>query len=207
MERTCRLPAAPPAPVIAAELRDLLSIHGAPMPPAPAADDPHQVLRHAATISRELAHKVEAQLRADEIEAAATARPTPGGHDFIRAWSATGRPLAIVSNNAGPAVEAYLQRHGLKPCVDHVVGRDPVDPYLMKPHPHSLRLACTRLGVRPIQCILVGDSIGDLDAGKVVGVPTIGYANKRAKRRTLATASPRAIVSSIFQLLKACQLS
>jgi len=196
----CSIFAGLPAPTIAAELRGILAAYGAPMPPAELADDPHQVLCHAATISRDLAHQVEVHLAAREIEAAATAGPTPGGHEFIRAWHATGRPLAIVSNNAEPAIHTYLDRHDLAPCVDHVEGRDPSDPRLMKPHPHLIKITCAGLALSPPQCVLVGDSITDVEVGKATGTPVIAYANKPGKPLRFAAWQPAAIVFGMVEL-------
>ena len=44
----------------------------------------------------------------------------------------------IVSNNAEPAIEAFLDHHDLRSLVHTVIGRVPGRPELMKPHPDSV---------------------------------------------------------------------
>jgi phosphoglycolate phosphatase len=44
----------------------------------------------------------------------------------------------------------------------------------MKPHPMPLRLAADKLGVKPEQCIMVGDTSVDMRAGKAAGALAVG---------------------------------
>jgi hypothetical protein len=99
-------------------------------------DDPFQVLAYAATLGHAEAWYVNAAFTAHELEAIATAQPTPAAHDLIRNWSTTGRPFAIVSNNNTVAIHAYLDLHNLRPHVTHVSARTNPDPTLLKPNPH-----------------------------------------------------------------------
>lgn len=42
-----------------------------------------------------------------------------------------------------------------------------------KPHPAPLLEAARQLGIRPIDCIYVGDDVRDVQAGKAAGMPTV----------------------------------
>lgn len=42
-----------------------------------------------------------------------------------------------------------------------------------KPHPAPLLEAARQVGVKPIQCIYVGDDVRDVQAGKAAGMPTV----------------------------------
>lgn len=42
-----------------------------------------------------------------------------------------------------------------------------------KPHPEPLFEAARQVGVRPIDCIYVGDDVRDVQAGKAAGMPTV----------------------------------
>jgi Putative transposase of IS4/5 family (DUF4096) len=77
-------------------------------------DDPFEVLTYAANLGDDEARYVNAAFTAHELEAIAIAEPTPTAHDLIRVWSATGRPLPIVSNNSTIAIHAYLDLHDLR---------------------------------------------------------------------------------------------
>ncbi|MGB9279402.1 MAG: HAD-IA family hydrolase [Pseudonocardiaceae bacterium] len=151
-------------------------------------DDPFEVLAYAASLGQTEAHYVNAAFTAHELEAIATAEPTPGAHDLIRAWTATGRPLAIVSNNSAIAIRAYLDLHGLSSHVAHVSARTSPDPALLKPHPHLLTAALTALGVPAAAAAFLGDSTTDITAAHSAGTMSIGYTNKPGKTSQLITA-------------------
>jgi phosphoglycolate phosphatase len=156
-------------------------------------DDPFEVLAYAASLGETEAHYVNAAFTAHELEAIATAEPTPGAHDLIRAWTATGRPLAIVSNNSAIAIQAYLDLHGLSSHVAHVSARTSPDPALLKPHPHLLTTALTTLGVPPAAAAFLGDSTTDITAAHAAGTISIGYTNKPGKTSQLIAAGADAI--------------
>ena len=48
-----------------------------------------------------------------------------------------------------------------------------------KPHPESLLLAAKRLRVKPEECVYVGDSHSDVEAGKAAGMKTVLYGGKK----------------------------
>jgi phosphoglycolate phosphatase len=155
-------------------------------------DDPFQVLTYAANLGDAEARYVNAAFTAHE--AVATAEPTPGTHDLIRAWSATGRPLAIVSNNSTIAIHAYLDLHDLRPHVTHVSARTSPDPALLKPHPHLLTTALTALNVPAAAATFLGDSVTDIEAARAAHTMSIGYANKPGKKAELMTAGADTVI-------------
>ncbi|HJY43162.1 MAG TPA: hypothetical protein VJ301_00955 [Propionibacteriaceae bacterium] len=60
-----------------------------------------------------------------------------------------GRPVVIVSHNAEPAIEAFLDHHDLRHLVHAVIGRVPGRPELMKPHPTPCSVPSTSPTDRP----------------------------------------------------------
>ena len=48
--------------------------------------------------------------------------------DLLDACGDVGRPVVIVSNNAEPAIEAFLDHHDLRHLVHAVIGRVPAGP-------------------------------------------------------------------------------
>ena len=72
----------------------------------------------------------------------------------------------IVSNNAEPAIEAFLDHHDLRHLVHAVIGRVPGRPELMKPHPDSVLRALDILDRPPAQCVLIGDSVTDIEVSR-----------------------------------------
>ena len=131
---------------------------------------------------------------------AVAARPTPGTAELIKDASATGRTVAIVSNNSGTAIHEFLHMHGLDHDIGLIEGRDSSDPDLMKPSPYLVRAAVGRLDTVGARCVFVGDSASDVLAGMLAGVPVIGYAPNPRKARELTDASARALVTSMDEI-------
>ena len=169
---------------------------------------PLGILRRVADLGEpSLVRAVARACRDAEVRAIATATPTPGAVDVLRAARAGGRLVAIVSNNSAEAVRAYLDAHELNPYVDHIAARhDGMDPRLLKPNPYLLHAALSALHRRPADAILVGDSVSDVEAAQAVRVPTVGYANKPGKLRRLADTSADVVIDGMIQLADALRL-
>jgi HAD superfamily hydrolase (TIGR01509 family) len=115
----------------------------------------------------------------------------------MQGWKATGRALAVVSNNSTAAVETYLDIHNLRARVDQISARTSADVALLKPSPFLLTAAATRLRVPLSQCVLIGDSATDIEAAHAAKATAIGYANKPGKASTLKAYEPDAITTSM----------
>jgi phosphoglycolate phosphatase len=192
----CSVFAGLPAHTVVTQLCLVLADGGYGDPPTEIekSDDPFEVLAYAASLGDDEARYVNAAFTAHELEAIATAQPTPAAHDLIRAWSATGRPLAIVSNNSTIAIHAYLDLHDLRTHVTHVSARTNPDPALLKPHPHLLTTALTTLNVPAAAATFLGDSVTDIHAARAAHTMSIGYANKPRKTAELMTAGADTVI-------------
>ena len=51
-----------------------------------------------------------------------------------------------------------------------------------------------------MDCVLVGDSLTDIQAARVANMPVIGYANKPGKAELFAAEKSSAIVTSVILL-------
>jgi HAD superfamily hydrolase (TIGR01509 family) len=194
----CSVFAGLPAATVAKQLRGRLC-HGVALPDdVMEQDDPHEILRYTGTLGRdELTRAVEDALIAAEVTAAKSARPTPYAREVIVAARETGRPVAIVSNNAADAVRTYLDAHRLSRYVHPVIGRPYADPSRMKPDPFPVLAAVEELDADPAACVLIGDSVSDITGAAAAGVRSIGYANKPGKREGLTDAGADAVVDSL----------
>ncbi len=94
-----------------------------------------------------------------------------GAAELIKEAHHTGRAVAIVSNNSGAAIRAYLQLNDLSADVALIVGRDDPDPDLMKPSPYLVRAAVGILDTEGKHCVFIGDFASDVLAGLLAGVP------------------------------------
>lgn len=196
----CSVFAGYPAPRVAAELATLLAGLDVEVPVEVREEpDPMEVLRWSGEqCSPKVVTAIEDALCEAELRAVAVAAPTPFGHELIVNAYVRGLPVAIVSNNSAPAVEAYLAAHGLMPLVAPIVGRAYADPARMKPHPGPVLDAIRSLGALPAHCTLVGDSLTDIDAAHAAGARVVGYANRSWKVDAFSAAD--AVVTSMGDL-------
>jgi HAD superfamily hydrolase (TIGR01662 family) len=191
-----------PAPLVAKRLRGLVEQHGV-VDALVDSDDPMQVLHVAKDLPPSRRDEFERALRAAEVEAIATAEPTPGVDRLLAACRRTGRQVAVVSNNSAAAVHAYLDTHDLSRFVAVVSARRSSDPALMKPSPHLVAQVVDQLRADPAACVLIGDTVSDIEAATAAGVRSIGHANKPGKATALAEAGADAVVTSIDQIASA----
>jgi len=187
----CSLFAGCPAPTVAEELRCRLEPHRGESrwSHAGLSDDPMRVLADAATWGASFGEIADGILTELETTAARTAAPTPGGAASMRATVASGRRIAVVSNNSAKSVRAFFVEHPLPEFAEGaVVGRRFGKPELMKPHPAPIVETLRLLAVPPAEAVIVGDSLTDLIAARAAGVACIAFADKPGKDVILADA-------------------
>jgi HAD superfamily hydrolase (TIGR01509 family) len=175
-----------PAAGIAGLMHDDLKERGAlPRDPEVAASaNPARILR--AIGDPRLAAALESMLSEQEALAAESAVPTEGADVVVQQLYGSGKRLAITTNNSPGAVTAYLKEKSLDIFFEErVFGRDPDDPGLMKPDPNCLLRAVKALGVRPEDCLMIGDSPMDAQAAAAAKVPFLGFAHDGVRMREL----------------------
>jgi HAD superfamily hydrolase (TIGR01549 family) len=83
-----------------------------------------------------------------------------------------------------PTTRAVLEQFGLLPYFDHVQG---TDGFPAKPEPDVILVSLKGLGARVEDCLLVGDSAADMEAGRRAGVRTCavryGYGDLKEMQR------------------------
>jgi N-acetyl-D-muramate 6-phosphate phosphatase len=77
----------------------------------------------------------------------------------------------IVTNKPRRFTQRLVESMGLHHHAACVVSGD--DAPKPKPSPETLLLACKQLGVKPQQCVYVGDAERDIQAGKAAGMKTV----------------------------------
>jgi phosphoglycolate phosphatase-like HAD superfamily hydrolase len=102
-------------------------------------------------------------------------------------------------------------RHGHFPASNGsglaLAGRDDSDPELMKPSPYLVWAAVGILDAHPAECAFVGDSTTDMLAGRLAGLPVIGYANKPGKTELLRQAGADAVTTGLDEITTAFRLA
>jgi phosphoglycolate phosphatase len=189
--------------IAAARLRKIITGQGITGLPARIAGtpDPIAVFGYAASLSPELGALAEAEMTVQETAAAATARPVPYSREVITSARDTGRQVAIVSNNSPKAVSAYLAQHGLADRITCISARTGPDPALLKPSPHLITRAITALSADPAECVLIGDSVTDIQAARHAAIASIGYANKPGKHHAFTAEGATAVITSLADVV------
>jgi phosphoglycolate phosphatase-like HAD superfamily hydrolase len=81
-------------------------------------------------------------------------------------------PMCTISTGSAARVERFLQHYGVRRHFTAVVGAQTTP--RMKPHPEPLRFAAAAMGVRPQDCLMVGDTTIDMRTGVAAGAQTVG---------------------------------
>ncbi len=106
-------------------------------------------------------------------------------HTGTRLYPGVREALAVLGGRKSTATtkstagtKTVLEYFGLLQHFDHVQGSDGIR---CKPAPDVVNAAIAGLGARPEDCVLVGDSPADMEAGRAAGVKicavTYGYGN------------------------------
>jgi HAD superfamily hydrolase (TIGR01549 family) len=195
----------------AAAVAAALTARIASWPHSPQVRDPTDPVRVLADVARALGGsaddgrvaELDRLLTDQEVHAVGTARPTAYADELVRRLVARGFRVAVTTNSSARAVARYLELRALTGCfAGHVYGR-PADPRLMKPHPYCVEEAVRGLGVRPAECLMIGDSPNDFEAAAAAGVAFVGLARNGRKWRQLAGAGAVHLVGSLAPVFDA----
>ncbi len=81
-------------------------------------------------------------------------------------------PMAIVSARDDKSTRAFLDQFGLTGYFDPIVTA--ITAAHTKPFPDPILYAARKMGVRPENCLMIGDTSVDIRAGKAAGAQTVG---------------------------------
>lgn len=129
------------------------------------------VSRKDRAAGRSLQEEAMGLLRDEEVRAAKEGRVLPGALRALETLRRNGIRVGIITRNCEEAVRIAFPR--VEEVCDVFIPRDHVAH--VKPHPVHLRLAMERMAVvRPECCLMVGDHVIDVEAGKRIGMQTAG---------------------------------
>jgi phosphoglycolate phosphatase len=124
---------------------------------------------------QQLDEMVQAYRTAYPARGHAGTMPYPGVLEMLR--ELPGRK-GTATTKGTPTTRAILEQFELLPYFDHVQG---TDGFPCKPEPDVLLRSIAALGATPEECLFVGDSAADMEAGRRAGVKTCavryGYGN------------------------------
>jgi HAD superfamily hydrolase (TIGR01509 family) len=112
--------------------------------------------------------------------------------------AALGGRKATATTKGTPTTRAVLEQFELLPYFDHVQGTDGI-PY--KPAPDVILASLEALGAGPEDCLLVGDSPADMEAGRRAGVKTCAVRYGYGQHSEMARWAPDYWVSDLRELV------
>jgi len=150
----------------------------------------------AATFSQE-AHQI---LHEVELKAAEEGKLLRGAKETLESLRGKGLKVGIVTRNCEEAVRKVFP--DVEKYCDVFVSRDAIRN--VKPHPEHLTFVTKALSVSEEETVMVGDHTIDIQAGKRVGMRTVGVLTGRVKREEFEKAGADCVLkdaSDICSLL------
>lgn len=108
----------------------------------------------------------------NETHIADKSRLYPGVNEMLAVLQGKGVRLAVVSNKNEALSRLILISLGIHEYFESISGGDTFTE--CKPSPLPLLCVLEQLGVERHECIMIGDSINDIQAGNLAGITTIG---------------------------------
>jgi phosphoglycolate phosphatase len=141
------------------------------------------------------AHQV---LHEVELRAAGEGKLLPGVKAALKSLRGRGFKVGIVTRNCEEAVRKVVP--DIEAFCDVFVPRDLIK--RVKPHPEQLTSVLKALHVTGEETVMVGDHPIDIQAGKRVGMKTVGVLTGRTKRDEFEKAGADLILNKVPEILK-----
>lgn len=107
--------------------------------------------------------------------------------------------VALASSRGHESLASYVRRLGLTGWVDYVVGAD--DVAHAKPHPEPVRKILEVFGIKPAECLVVGDAPYDILMGRNAGCLTCAVTYGNGTREELKAAGADRLVDDFGEIL------
>jgi phosphoglycolate phosphatase len=133
------------------------------------------------------------------IHCADFTKPYPGTFDLLDALKVKNIKMGVVSNKPQEFTDLVLKQLNLAPYFEVAFGPEATPN--RKPHPEPLLTALERLGARPPEAVMVGDSYVDIQAAKAVPMRVAALTHGYGTREVLTSANPDWMVDSLQELI------
>jgi HAD superfamily hydrolase (TIGR01509 family) len=144
------------------------------------------------------------EFRAAAIRLRSRVKVFDGARDLLRALTARGATLAVLTGKDRPRTMQLLVELDLSDYFDAVLTPD--DPPASKPDPGGVLWLSARAEVDVRDVVLIGDAPHDITAGNAAGATTIGCTWGTSTARVLSAAGADRIVHTMAQLASALRV-
>jgi HAD superfamily hydrolase (TIGR01509 family) len=116
----------------------------------------------------------------------------------LETLAALGGRKGTATTKGTPTTRLVLEQFGLLRYFDHVQG---TDGFPCKPAPDVILKSMEALGAKPEECLMVGDSAADMEAGRQAGIKTCAVLYGYGKREEMARHQPDFRIDDLRELL------
>ncbi|WP_110641741.1 phosphoglycolate phosphatase [Salinicola sp. CPA57] len=126
-------------------------------------------------------------------------RVYPGVRGALDALEAEGFIVTLITNKPAAFIDPILEALDLRRYFRTTLGGDSLPQ--QKPHPAPLLHLATQYGVDPAQCLMVGDSRHDVEAGRRAGFRTLAVSYGYNHGEPVVSSRPDGVVESLRELV------
>jgi N-acetyl-D-muramate 6-phosphate phosphatase len=107
-------------------------------------------------------------------------------------------PMSVVSARGGQSTQIFLDQFTLQPFFQAIATAQTCE--YTKPYPDPILWAAEQMGVRPEECLMIGDTTVDIRAAKAAGAQSVGVLCGFGEESELIEAGADLILESIAKL-------
>lgn len=126
------------------------------------------------------------------------ARLIDGAMETVKYIEGLGCPVCLITSERRKNAAHILRRMGLDQYIRFMVTRDDVTSF--KPDPEPIAKGAAACGVLPEDCVYIGESPFDIEAGVAAGVFTVAVPSGNWPVDSLVEKSPDCVITDIRQL-------
>lgn len=135
-------------------------------------------------------HKRQAEVAKDVYH------PTLHSDEMLRTLHEQGYHIGIISTRSKEGIENILNDFGLRDCVDDICGW--TDVKKMKPDPEGIFQLINNNDQWNRECIVIGDSLMDIECGKNYGAYTVAYLEDPKRSQQLSKEANESITDMAY---------
>ena len=132
------------------------------------------------------------------VHMATGARLIANAKETMESIAATGCPICLITSERRANAQFILERLGLAASVRYLISRDDVTRF--KPDPEPLFNAMKLIGKEPEECVYIGESPYDIQAGVASGAYIAAVASGNWSVQSLLDCEPDVLLDDISEL-------
>jgi phosphoglycolate phosphatase len=148
----------------------------------------------------ELEDTIETRLEEIELDSLPSVRPVEGAKEVILELRSNELEIGLLTRGSRKYAMAALRVAKLKDDIDHMICRDDFPWWEAKPNGMALHRLARMIGVKPEECIVVGDHRMDMECAEIGGARFLGVLTGSLDRGSWEAMGCPVVIGSIADL-------